>query len=643
MDDDDKFSATSEDSYILSEEEEDTQAKKKYCCEHPGCGKEFKKPSLLSQHVLTHTGERAFACDECAKTFLRPYHLKRHKLSVHKDKSEFRCTFEGCKYVTNINYNLNRHIKRNHETDLPFKCSFDGCKKAFKKHKSLYFHEATHNEGKPFKCTYEGCDKSFTKFARLNNHLSIHKKEKVYQCSECGKIFKAAWRLNKHKEIHLENRVLFKCPVDGCEKEYTEQKNVLAHMRIHHGDKEPLKCPDENCGQTFVYKASLTRHLKNHDQILKTYRNIAKSKKRKEKKKKEQKRLHSSAASKLSGYIHELGDYLSSSDIEVKDKAINDMCGGIEIDNAANENIQTSTNEIKSDLSEEPFNFPLPAQPKIVSGDEHDHIVSITFDFCSIPFCMVLGRCRPISLQYKENEEVVVWMNTVGPYHNRQETYEYFSLPFCKGTRKTISHYHENLGEALQGVELEFSGLDIAYKKDVAVTRYCQIILDKQNYKALAYAVQNHYWYQMYIDDLPVWGIVGEIGETDDELYIWTHKKFEIGTNVDKIVDVNLTSEAKVKLEPGITLAFTYQVKWKTSQQSFANRYEKYLDPGFFQHRIHWFSIFNSFMMVIFLVGLVSMILMRTLRKDYARYSKEEDLDEMVCSSLLSLFPNYHY
>ena len=45
--------------------------------------------------------------------------------------------------------------------------------------------------------------------------------------------------------------------------------------------------------------------------------------------------------------------------------------------------------------------------------------------------------------------------------------------------------------------------------------------------------------------------------------------------------------------------------------------------------QIHWFSIFNSFMMVIFLVGLVSMILMRTLRKDYARYSKEDDVDDM--------------
>ena len=43
--------------------------------------------------------------------------------------------------------------------------------------------------------------------------------------------------------------------------------------------------------------------------------------------------------------------------------------------------------------------------------------------------------------------------------------------------------------------------------------------------------------------------------------------------------------------------------------------------------QIHWFSIFNSFMMVIFLTGLVSMILMRTLRADYARYTAKEDDD----------------
>ncbi|KAK6037008.1 hypothetical protein COOONC_25487, partial [Cooperia oncophora] len=73
----------------------------------------------------------------------------------------------------------------------------------------------------------------------------------------------------------------------------------------------------------------------------------------------------------------------------------------------------------------------------------------------------------------------------------------------------------------------------------------------------------------------------------------------------------------------------TFQVKWVASSIAFADRFDKYLDPSFFQHRIHWFSIFNSFMMVVFLVGLVWMILVRTLRKDYARYQKEDSLDDL--------------
>lgn len=60
--------------------------------------------------------------------------------------------------------------------------------------------------------------------------------------------------------------------------------------------------------------------------------------------------------------------------------------------------------------------------------------------------------------------KIVLWMNTVGPYSNRQETYAYFSLPFCRGPKHSISHYHETLGEALLGVELDYSGLDIKFK-----------------------------------------------------------------------------------------------------------------------------------------------------------------------------------
>lgn len=53
-------------------------------------------------------------------------------------------------------------------------------------------------------------------------------------------------------------------------------------------------------------------------------------------------------------------------------------------------------------------------------------------------------------------------------------------------------------------------------------------------------------------------GIVGEVD--GEEVFIWTHKKFDIGYNGKNIVDVNLTSETKVKLQPNIQLKFTYEV-----------------------------------------------------------------------------------
>ncbi|KAL3100423.1 hypothetical protein niasHS_001726 [Heterodera schachtii] len=229
--------------------------------------------------------------------------------------------------------------------------------------------------------------------------------------------------------------------------------------------------------------------------------------------------------------------------------------------------------------------------------DEHDHI-------------------------YNPNAEVVLWMNTVGPYNNRQETYSYFSLPFCQGYKKTIEHYHETLGEALLGVELEFSGLDIRFTIDQPKTEYCNTKLTPTDIDALIFAVEHNYWYQMYIDELPLWALVGEKDKAIT--YIYTHKKLELGYNGKQIVVADVVAEGKRELKPNMDLSFTYEVTWKQSNVEFDKRFERYLDPNFFQHRIHWFSIFNSFMMVIFLVGLVWMILLRTLSKDYARYHKEQ-------------------
>jgi len=47
--------------------------------------------------------------------------------------------------------------------------------------------------------------------------------------------------------------------------------------------------------------------------------------------------------------------------------------------------------------------------------------------------------------KYKDGEKVILWANTVGPYDNRQETYDFDSLPFCLSQKNNVQH-RETLG-----------------------------------------------------------------------------------------------------------------------------------------------------------------------------------------------------
>eukprot|EP00613_Pedinella_sp_CCMP2098_P073348 CAMPEP_0171905706 /NCGR_PEP_ID=MMETSP0993-20121228/5382_1 /TAXON_ID=483369 /ORGANISM="non described non described, Strain CCMP2098" /LENGTH=599 /DNA_ID=CAMNT_0012537261 /DNA_START=22 /DNA_END=1821 /DNA_ORIENTATION=+ len=233
---------------------------------------------------------------------------------------------------------------------------------------------------------------------------------------------------------------------------------------------------------------------------------------------------------------------------------------------------------------------------------------------------------------YKVGEKVNLWVNKVGPYHNPQETYEYFKLPYCKPElgvalkKKALS-----MGEQLEGHDLTNSGYALKFGQDVAPTKLCSQQLDRETSLVFAAAVEVHYWYQMYLDDLPIWGMVGEKyqgegkADKDTDKFLFTHRRLSIAFNGPRIVEVNLTSENLQPIKPGTQLDFSYSVKWVPTVKTFEGRFERYLDYNFFEHQIHWFSIFNSFMMVIFLCGLVSLILLRTLRNDYARYTRDDD------------------
>lgn len=75
-------------------------------------------------------------------------------------------------------------------------------------------------------------------------------------------------------------------------------------------------------------------------------------------------------------------------------------------------------------------------------------------------------------------------------------------------------------------------------------------------------------------------------------------------------------------------LYFTYSVEWKKSAVSWASRWDTYLAMNDVQ--IHWFSIINSLVVVFFLSGILTMIMIRTLRRDIARYNTDDNYEETL-------------
>ncbi len=109
-------------------------------------------------------------------------------------------------------------------------------------------------------------------------------------------------------------------------------------------------------------------------------------------------------------------------------------------------------------------------------------------------------------------------MNKIGPYNNPQETYAYNSLPFCKALGSEAPEEHAlGIGEILEGNELFNSGMRLSFAKDTPKTVLCSQSFNSRDAQEFIDAVDEHYWYQMSVDDLPIWGLVGKVVKEDDD------------------------------------------------------------------------------------------------------------------------------
>lgn len=93
---------------------------------------------------------------------------------------------------------------------------------------------------------------------------------------------------------------------------------------------------------------------------------------------------------------------------------------------------------------------------------------------------------------------------------------------------------------------------------NVIKTEYCHKRLTQTEASRLISAINERYWYQMYLDGLSIVGFIGEM--RDENAMLWTHKKFEILYNQNQIVGVSLSTSDSVPVTPGAKIIFTYEV-----------------------------------------------------------------------------------
>ena len=81
------------------------------------------------------------------------------------------------------------------------------------------------------------------------------------------------------------------------------------------------------------------------------------------------------------------------------------------------------------------------------------------------------------------------------PYHNPQETYPYYQLPYCKPSHGIETHKRPSgIGEILEGNELTNSGFKVHFKQDVDREDVCDLTLTKTTAPEFEHAVDNQYW-----------------------------------------------------------------------------------------------------------------------------------------------------
>ena len=128
---------------LVSPAAEPSKSKSSNACQI--CYEEFPKRLLYKKHMLTHLGEKHFACTYPVGSI------------TDVTVSCLLSFFQACKDTFYTHSNLDRHVRTVHlHENQSFTCTFPDCGKTFTRNDSLKNHRVKHFPNMIMKCPYVG-------------------------------------------------------------------------------------------------------------------------------------------------------------------------------------------------------------------------------------------------------------------------------------------------------------------------------------------------------------------------------------------------------------------------------------------------------------------------------------------------------
>ncbi|KAF7549030.1 hypothetical protein G7046_g8474 [Stylonectria norvegica] len=273
---------------------------------------------------------------------------------------------------------------------------------------------------------------------------------------------------------------------------------------------------------------------------------------------------------------------------------------------------------------------------------------------------------------YKPGDSVPLYVNSIKPVAAPQDarlhsvvSYDYYhpAFQFCKPADGP-KYVSESLGSILFGDRIMTSPFELNMGVNETCKPLCSVTYPEKGVQFVKRRIEQGYSLNWLVDGLPAGQQIQDqltgttfyspgflMGQDDENENIIFNNHYEIWVEYHEVNgDENQLRVVGVVVQPSSKkydgepdcddarapiifgaedasqeVKFSYSVYWRKSPTAWATRWDKYLHV--FDPKIHWFWLIDTAIIVVILVLTVMSILVRTLKKDIARYNRLDQIN----------------